>query len=194
MFAIRRTPNDLLIILGILTGQAGALYAGETKTLLDFGEKPPGITMGITDDGVMGGLSKGTMAMTDSGTLKFKGTLSLENNGGFSSLRIDIGNWDLSKWKGLELKVKGDGRTYDLRMTTNERYRRSAVSFRAGFVTTKDKWTTVRIPFSELKAGWRGMSLKTKFDSSKIEGIGIILADKKPGQFELEVKSISAWK
>lgn len=177
------------IVMGVTLAQAD-----ETKMLLDFGKSQPEVKMGITDDGVMGGLSKGQMRKTEGGTLKFWGDLSLENNGGFSSFRMDIGEWDLSGWKGFEVKVKGDGRTYNLRMTTNERFRRSPISFQAKMPTVKGEWKTVRIAFSDLKAGWRGMDLKTKFDPANIEGAGIILADKKPGSFEMEVKSISSWK
>jgi len=167
-------------------------FAETKKELLNF-KKEKDIEMAIVDDGVMGGLSKGSMKRSEDGSLLFSGNLSLENNGGFSSLRINVEKWDLSKWKGLELRVKGDGRTFNLRLTTDERFRRSPVSFQAGFPTKKDEWTTVRIPFADLKAGWRGMKLKTAFDPSKIEGVGIILSDKNPGDFKLEIKSISAY-
>ena len=173
---------------------SATLQADETKVLIDFSQDHSELKMGITDDGVMGGLSKGTMAKTKDGSLKFSGTLSLENNGGFSSVRMNVGKWDLKEQEGFELKVKGDGRTYNLRLTTDERFRRSAVSFQSGFPTEKGKWTTVRVPFSALKASWRGMKLETKFDPSKIEGIGIIFSDKKPGPFEVEVKTIAAYR
>ena len=38
------------------------------------------------------------------------------------------------------------------------------------------------------------MTLKNEFDPAKIETIGITVADKKEGLFELEVESIKAWK
>lgn len=187
------TMGPSLKVMGLMVAGAVSVQ-GETKELVDFGKEQPGISMGITDDGVMGGLSKGKMEKTDEGVLKFWGTLSLENNGGFSSFRMDIGEWNLEGWKGLELKVKGDGRSYNLRLTTDERFRGSPVSFQAEVPTVKGEWKTVRVPFAELKAGWRGMTLKTAFDPAKIEGAGIILADKNAGKFEMEVKSISAWK
>ncbi len=39
------------------------------------------------NDGVMGGISEGKFKITDKKTLEFFGTLSLENNGGFASVR-----------------------------------------------------------------------------------------------------------
>ena len=63
----------------------------------------------------MGGRSSGTIERTAEGTLRFEGSLSLENNGGFASFRsgrLDRLDWDLDGSEGLEIRVKGDGRTY----------------------------------------------------------------------------------
>lgn len=181
-------PFLAVVVLGLSNSRAEP-----SKELINF-KKDPKVKMGITDDGVMGGLSKGQMKISEEGNLLFSGTLSLQNNGGFSSLRMDIGRWNLEGWQGIEVKVKGDGRTYDLRVTTDERFRRSPISFRGKISTEKGKWTTVKVSFSELKGGWRGMTLKNEFDPAKIETIGITVADKKEGLFELEVESIKAWK
>ena len=37
----------------------------------------------VINDGVMGGLSKGNLEFTERNTMKFSGSLSLKNNGGF---------------------------------------------------------------------------------------------------------------
>lgn len=184
------------VLLGLVGAGMGAsgVRADQRRNLVDFSEENEGVTMGITDDGVMGGLSKGAIRRTDEGSVVFSGTLSLENNGGFSSLRMAGGEWNLEGWKGIVLKVRGDGRTYDLRLTTNEHHRGSAVSFRGSFQTRKGEWVEAKIPFSELEAGWRGRTLDTKFDPARIEGLGIILADKQPGSFHLEVQWMKGWK
>jgi len=183
----------LLALALCLASLPASLTAETTEKLMDF-TKEKEIKMEIVDDGVMGGRSQGKVKRSESGSLLFRGRLSLENNGGFSSLRIDTGTWDLAAWTGLELKVKGDGRTYNLRLTTDARHRNDAVSFQAGFPTTEGEWTVVRVPFSKLKASWRGNKLDTKFDAAEIEEVGVILADKKPGDFALEIESISSFK
>lgn len=148
----------------------------------------------ITDDRVMGGRSQGQFEITDQGIMKFSGDLSLENNGGFSSVRSGELDLDLSESAGLLLKVKGDGRTYQMRLGTEARYRSWDVSFSAEFQTERNKWINVRIPFSAFKAGFRGRSLgNVKFDPSKVRRFGILLGDKKPGSFELEIDSISTY-
>lgn len=148
----------------------------------------------ITDDRVMGGRSQGRFEITKQGIMKFSGNLSLENNGGFSSVRSGEVNLDLTHSAGLLLKVKGDGRTYQMRLGTEARYRSWDVSFSAEFQTERNKWIEVRIPFNAFKAGFRGRSLgNVNFDPSNIRRFGILLGDKKPGSFELEMDSISTY-
>ena len=165
-----------------------------TNMLIDFTDKKADHQMNVVNDGVMGGLSQGRIEMTQNDSLLFKGNISLQNNGGFSSFRIAGKLWDLSAWKGIEILVKGDGRTYGLRATTDETFLRSSVSFTADFKTVKDEWVKLQIPFSKMKASWRGRKLDRNFDPAQIKGLGIILADKQAGKFALEIKSISAWK
>ncbi len=165
-----------------------------TNMLIDFTDKKADHQMNVVNDGVMGGLSQGRIEMTQNDSLLFKGDISLQNNGGFSSFRIGGKLWDLSAWKGVEILVKGDGRTYGLRATTDETFLRSSVSFTADFKTVKDEWVKLQIPFSKMKASWRGRKLDRNFDPAQIKGLGIILADKTAGKFALEIKSISAWK
>ena len=165
-----------------------------TNMLIDFTDKKAGHQMNVVNDGVMGGLSQGIIEMTQNDSLLFKGNISLQNNGGFSSFRIAGKLWDLSAWKGVEILVKGDGRAYGFRATTDETFLRSSVSFTADFKTVKDEWVKLQIPFSKMKASWRGRKLDRNFDPAQIKGLGIILADKTAGKFALEIKSISAWK
>ncbi len=165
-----------------------------TNMLIDFTNKKAGHQINVVNDGVMGGLSRGMVQMTEADTLLFKGNLSLENNGGFSSFRVSGERWDLSDWKGIEIQVRGDGRVYGLRATTDEKFLRSSVSFTADFKTEKDRWVKLRIPFSAMKASWRGRKLDRNFDPAQIKGLGIILADKTAGEFAMEIQSISAWK
>jgi len=196
--------KNLTIIVVLLWGALNLLSAQETSEpldeksttnmLIDFTNKKAGHQINVVNDGVMGGLSRGMVQMTEADTLLFKGNLSLENNGGFSSFRVSGEQWDLSDWRGVEIHVRGDGRTFGLRATTNEKFLRSSVSFTADFKTVKDEWVKLRIPFSAMKASWRGRKLDRNFDPAQIKGLGIILADKTAGKFALEIQSISAWK
>jgi transforming growth factor-beta-induced protein len=148
----------------------------------------------VVDDSVMGGRSKGNIKVSEDGILNFSGRLSLENRGGFSSLRSGDLKLDLSGSNGLVARVKGDGRTYKMRFNTDARFRSRAVSFSADFKTKKDEWIEVKVPFDRFSGSFRGMSLrKETFDPGKITRIGLLLGDKKAGPFELQVDWIRTY-
>lgn len=139
------------------------------------------------NDGVMGGLSQGDGATKD-GVMVFSGTLSLENNGGFSSVRTKSGLHDFTGAEGIALRVKGDGRTYQLRLSTDARHRGSLISYQRKFETKAGEWTEVKVPFEEMKPGWRGQMLSGHvLDFSKVSQLGILIGDKREGDFRLEV-------
>jgi hypothetical protein len=48
----------------------------------------------IVNDGVMGGLSTSNVRINDEGKISFSGNVSLDNNGGFASLRSPISNYN----------------------------------------------------------------------------------------------------
>ncbi|SHJ63970.1 Complex I intermediate-associated protein 30 (CIA30) [Rubritalea squalenifaciens DSM 18772] len=186
----RKTTGVLAaLVLGTVTSMA--------ENIAEFSEKEVDAQgWRVVDDGVMGGLSQGKMEVSKDGVLRFSGTLSLENNGGFSSLRTGNIPLDLSAADGVVLRVKGDERTYQLRFNTDARFRGSAaVSFSAEFATVKGEWTEVRVSFEKFRGSFRGMRLdQEKFDPAKIERMGLLLADKKAGPFELFVDWVKTYK
>ena len=60
----------------------------------------------------MGGRSVGKARLTDDGVMNFFGTLSLDNNGGFSSIRSGPIDVQMAIEDGFRVRLKGDGRTY----------------------------------------------------------------------------------
>lgn len=162
------------------------------KTLFDFTGENPDVEWRANNDGVMGGLSKGGAAIIEGGML-FSGDLSLENNGGFSSIYFRV-NFDLSYFSGIRLKVLGDGRSYQLRLESDAMFsQRWPVSFSHEFKTIEGEWVEDFLPFNELSQTWRGRRLSGYlFNPQDIRRIGVMLADKKPGQFSLKIASIVA--
>jgi NADH dehydrogenase [ubiquinone] 1 alpha subcomplex assembly factor 1 len=161
------------------------------KKLMEFKNQATEPEWIAVNDGVMGGLSKGGPDVKD-GSLRFTGNLSLENNGGFSSIRTLDQKYDFSGKTTVVIRLKGDGRTYQLRVATDARFRGSAVSYGAEFATENGKWIEVKVPLESLSPTWRGMKLKgPNFDSSKVEELGFLIGDKKSGVFEIEVDWIA---
>lgn len=88
-------------------------YCPQNELLIDFGgsnggtwdivndDVMGGVSTGewmIVNDDVMGGNSQGSAETTNNNVLLFEGSLSLENNGGFSSVKTD-GNWNLENFQ-----------------------------------------------------------------------------------------------
>lgn len=145
----------------------------------------------VVNDGVMGGLSQSRMRTTDDHTGVFEGELSLENNGGFASVRALLGPTDLSRFTGVALRVRGDGRTYQLRFRLSNGF--DGVAYRASFETTTD-WTTATIPFTSFVPTFRGRTLTDQppLDPARIHQLTFMVADKTPGEFRLEIDWVKA--
>lgn len=163
------------------------------NNLIDFSKADRGGWHAI-NDGVMGGVSQSDIRRTDQGTGVFEGVLSLENNGGFASVRVVVERRNLTTYSGLEVRVRGDGRTYQLRLRTNDSF--DGIAYRADFETRDGEWTTTRIPFGQFLPGFRGRTLSdaAPLDTSQIQQLGFMLADKKPGPFSLEIDFVRVWK
>jgi len=147
----------------------------------------------IEDDRVMGGISQGHVRLEED-RLIFHGELSLERNGGFSSVQSGRLDLNLGGADGLELRVKGDGRTYQLHVGTDETYRGREMAFAAPFTTMDEEWTEVRVPFHSLVGTSRGRNLKDKiFDPANIRRLRVLLGDGKPRSFELEIDWIRSY-
>jgi monofunctional biosynthetic peptidoglycan transglycosylase len=191
-------PRIILFILSlvaILPGATAPVVGGTVETthnLIDFGSGDRS-EWSVVNDGVMGGVSRSGLRLTDHETGIFAGVLSLENNGGFASVRAAVGHRDLSAWAGLEIRVRGDGRTYQLRLRTNDRF--DGVAYRAFFETSADEWTTVRLPFARFEPTFRGRTPRDAgpLDPAAVHQVGFMLADKQPGAFSLEIDFVRTW-
>lgn len=177
------------LVLGFSSGVKGADEASavQAHSITEF-EGQEGLNWQVVNDGVMGGLSEGKLTPNSAGTMTFSGMLSLENNGGFSTFRSGDLKLDLSSHQGLQLRVKGDGRTYQVRLATDAVFRGMEVSFAAEFSTQKGEWVEVKVPFADFKGSFRGLDLpKERLDTSKIRRVSILIGDKKQAPFEVEL-------
>lgn len=156
------------------------------QNLLASGLESDG-TWGVINDGVMGGSSRSQIQRTEQGTWRFSGIVSLENNGGFASVRRDLGFYDLSASSGLEIRVRGDGRSYQLRLRAE--HSSDGIAYGARFETIAKEWSTHRMPFGEFRPAFRGRMLDDVplLDRSSIRQLAFLVADGKSGAFALEI-------
>ena len=177
----------LLLMAGV------PMAADQYELLFDFGKTDSANEWQIVNDGVMGGISQSQIKITPEKTIEFFGRLSLENNGGFASFRSKSKNLNLKKGDTLALRARGDGREYSLNLYTQRRL--MAFSYRAMFTANKDEWIEVRIPMDRFVATSYGQVVNdATLDPKEIDGLGILLGDKKPGSFKLEIEWIKVIK
>jgi monofunctional biosynthetic peptidoglycan transglycosylase len=160
--------------------------------VLDFAGPDSAQKWQAVNDGVMGGVSDGRFRITAEKTLEFFGTLSLENNGGFASVRTKPADLNIKANDTIIVRVKGDGREYVLNLYTKSR--RMAFSYRATLPTTKDAWTEVKVPLAEFipTAFGRRVQGMGPVEPDQINGLGFMLSDKKPGKFQMQVEWVKA--
>jgi hypothetical protein len=157
--------------------------------LFDF-EGSDGPRWSIENDGVMGGRSQGFVEIAD-GTLVFTGEV-VTRGGGFTSVRA-ARRVDLSGYDGIELRVRGGGRTFALDIDDGTRSRGRQVT-RRGPVPTTDTWETVRVPFASLQASAHGQRVRVApLDRSAVQSIGVYIIDGQDGPFRLEIDWIRAY-
>ncbi|WP_046755741.1 CIA30 family protein [Kordia jejudonensis] len=141
----------------------------------------------IVNDGVMGGMSQSTFSLNENGVGVFKGNVSLENNGGFSSVRYDIGKTEISEKTTLVIRLKGDGKQYKFRLKENQDDRHT---FTTQFETSGD-WETIEISLNSLYPSFRGRTLDIgNFSASTFEELGFLIANGKQESFQLELDFI----
>lgn len=177
--------------------QAGNNHKSENiteKKLLDFSLPAVFRSANVVDDAVMGGISAGNLQVGKDGTAIFSGIVSLENDGGFSSVKMRYQSGPLAAYQGISLLVKGDGKVYSLRLKTDNA--NNGFTYRAKFQTESDHWQTVYLPFETFTAVFRGRQVPeaAALNPDEIQQIGFLIADKQDGPFRLEVASINAYK
>ena len=161
--------------------------------LTDFTSISSDLGWYVVNDNVMGGRSEGDFEEKEQGELSFTGRTNT-NGGGFSSIRTEPLQLDLSNHAGIRLHVMGDGRRYTWRLTTAARWRGRQVSYWADFETRNSIWSIVNIPFSSFVPRYRGYQLDgPELDAGQITGMGLMIYDGQDGPFELRLTSVRAY-
>lgn len=162
----------------------------DDRILFDFSKPDAAQAWQPVNDGVMGGVSDGRFKITDQGTMEFFGRLSLENNGGFASVRSRCSNLGLNPDDSLLIRLRGDGREYLLNLYVPAL--QIAHSYRAAIPTKAGEWIEVRIPVKDCYATSFGRRLPNAgpVESPNVNSFGFTLSDKKAGPFKLKVARV----
>ena len=165
----------ILVALGL---SAGSIM----KEIYNFSIQS-NITEGrIVNDGVMGGISKSSLVLTDAGHGQFSGHVSLANNGGFASIQLNTRIKLAEEKTFVVLRVKGDSKAYEFRLKSEISQSESYVH---QFTTTGD-WENIKLPISEFYPQVRGRKLSIpNFNFKSIEQVSFLIANKQEEDFKL---------
>ena len=140
-------------------------------------------------DRVMGGVSEAALAHAGDHAV-FSGTVSTDFGGGFASVRRAPADMALGGHAGLSLRVRGDGKQYQLRLKPGDRL--DGTTWRALFVPGPE-WETLSLSFDRFEPVFRGRPVPGAgaLDPSAVRQMGLMIAGGQEGPFRLEIRSVN---
>ena len=167
-----------VIALGLIAALLVDAGVAETMLIDDFndpgGLSPLGTPWRLVTDRVMGGVSTGRIdfeKIQGRRCLCLHGDVSLDNNGGFIQVALDLspeGALDAGAFEGIRLVVRGNGASYNLHLKTVD-VRRPWQSYRSSF-STGPEWREMQLPFS----GFVPYRIDVPLDLRKLRRLGIV--------------------
>lgn len=183
-----------LIIALALTSLPITMKADTTtnKTLFDFQTATNSPAWEVVNDDVMGGVSTSQLQVLTNGCAVFSGTVRLENNGGFASVRSQPVNEDLMGFTAFVLRMRGDGRRYKFSVRTGAGF--DTPLYQCSFATKPGDWEEHRLAFSDFVPTFRGRVLtgEPPLNPASVHSVGFLISDKQAGPFRLEIGWIKA--
>lgn len=182
MWSVHWRPLALLLV-GLLTMVliGGGNSQGNAMDMLidDFSNEqllsPLGTRWRPVSDQVMGGVSEASVErrrVGEDACLHLSGPVRLENNGGFIQASLDLSAagqaFDASAYKGLRLRVRGNGEEYSVHLRSLD-VTRPWQSYRASF-RAEDALKTLELPF----AAFVPYRLQTELDLTRLRRIGLV--------------------
>lgn len=159
----------------------------QPSTIYDFKKSSSIERWVVIDDIVMGGRSKETFELYPDGYGVFEGDVSLENNGGFSSIRYRFDKIKVNENNKITFRVKGSKSSFQVRVKESIK---TEYSYIAEFSTT-GSWQTIEISLKDMYPSYRGRKLNLpNFSHNQIEEITFLVGNGKAEKFQLLIDKI----
>ncbi len=133
----------------------------------------------LVTDGVMGGVSEGQLTVDlieNRSCLRMRGDVSLENNGGFIQMALDLSDEvieSISGYSGIFVEVYGNNQEYNIHLRTQDIWL-PWQSYRATF-TAMPEWKTHYVPFVDFTP----YRIDKALDISRLKRIGLVAIGRK---------------
>jgi NADH dehydrogenase [ubiquinone] 1 alpha subcomplex assembly factor 1 len=162
-----------------------------TSVLFDFSDPRSVAMWSPINDGVMGGVSNSQLSYVPAGHSAFSGHVSLENNGGFASVRCEPYKLGVAGATALILDVCGDGKRYKLNLRTDNSF--DGINYQCDFVPPAGQWSHCRLACADFLPTWHGKPVPEAppLDMERLRQVGLMIADRQEGSFSLALRSIA---
>lgn len=160
-----------------------------TRLLFDFGDPGAVTEWDSIDDRVMGGVSSSRLRHDTAGHAIFEGTVSLERNGGFASIRSTPADRGKPGSQACFIEARAAGKRFKLNLLTDDAF--DSINYQASFDPSAT-WQTLHIPLYTFRATFRGREVAgaPELDPARIRQVGLMIAERQAGVFALEVRRI----
>jgi NADH dehydrogenase [ubiquinone] 1 alpha subcomplex assembly factor 1 len=162
-----------------------------SKVLFDFTDASTVQAWTAIDDRVMGGVSRSSLQHDPAGHAVFKGTVSLERNGGFASVRSSPADRSPAGSTSCLIEVRGDHKQFKLSLLTDDGF--DSLNYQTSFTPTGHEWHVINLPLAAFTPSFRGREVQgaPALDPGRIRQAGLLIAARQAGLFELHIRRIS---
>ena len=158
------------------------------KVLFDFADPEAINGWQVEDDVVMGGVSRGSFTRDKAGHAVFRGEVSVDNNGGFSSVQCYFDPLDVSDYRNAVIRIKGDGKDYRFIVESQKDARHYYVTE----FTTSGEWQEIKIPLRKMYPMRRGDRLNIPdYPAETMAQVRLMIANGRAENFQIEIASIA---
>ncbi len=159
-------------------------------TLFDFTDPSAANAWQAIDDRVMGGISRSKLRHDPAGHAVFEGTVSLERNGGFASVRSSPGDRGLAAAEACLIELRGDNKQFKLSLLTGDGF--DSLNYQASFAPKGTDWQTLQLLLADFRASFRGREVTDAppLDPARIRQVGLMIAARQAGAFALDIRRI----
>jgi hypothetical protein len=162
---------------------------GTTWLLFDFSSPAAVAEWHAIDDRVMGGVSVSRLRHHPAGHAVFEGTVSLERNGGFASVRSAPASRGEPGAETCWVEARASGKRFKLNLLADDGF--DSINYQASFAPSAS-WQTLRIPLHTFRATFRGQQVPgaPALNPARIRQVGLLIAERQAGPFALDVRRI----
>lgn len=142
------------------------------------------------DDRVMGGISRSILRHDPAGHAVFERVVSLEQNGGFASVRSTTVNFGMWGAHSRVIEVRGDGKRFKISLLADDGF--DNLNYPAGLIPSGHDWQAVRLPSANARASFRGREVTgaPPLDPAQVHQVGLLIGDRQAGAFALSIRRI----